>query len=164
MTVTYLCFHILSIVNTDTINTGVRVSLWYADFTSFLYILRSRLTASYSTYILSFLMNLYILFQNGCINLYSHQQCLRIPFSCQVPVAHTCNPSYLEAVNPGKYFTRPFLEYIQCKKKRAGEVAQAFFSSSVKNIINIFIGIELSLYITLDSMDILPILILVTQN
>ena len=42
---------------------------------------RSGIVSSYDGFIPSFLRNLYTIFQRGCMNLHSHQQCKSIPFS-----------------------------------------------------------------------------------
>jgi hypothetical protein len=53
---------------------GVQMCLWHVDFFSFGYLL-SRKVAS-----LNFLWNFHTIFMVPVFNLYSHQQCTRIPF------------------------------------------------------------------------------------
>ena len=76
-------FHVLAIVNSAAVNSGVHVS--FLVLVSSGYMLRSGIAESYGGFIPSFLRDLHIIFHSGSISLHSYlhsyRQCKRVPFS-----------------------------------------------------------------------------------
>ena len=73
------CFHVLAIVNSDAINTGVHVSVSFLDYSGCM--TRTGIAGSYGSFIPTFSRTLHTIFHSGYINLHSYHQCKNIPFS-----------------------------------------------------------------------------------
>ena len=89
------CFHVLAVVNSAAMNTGVHVSFLAMFFSR--YMPRTGIAESYDNSIFSVSRSLHIVLCRDYTNLHSHQECRRVSFSSH-PLQHLLFVDFLMVV------------------------------------------------------------------
>ena len=84
-----VCFHVLAAVNHAAMSTEAHVSFFIMVFSG--YMPSSGIVGSCASCISRFLRKLHAVFHGGCIDVQSHRQCVRVPFSSH-PLRHYGRP------------------------------------------------------------------------